>query len=168
MSEHAKSAVIDHFGGNVRVRVAGILIENDSVLLLKHTGVGPNEYLWSPPGGGLEFGSDAAENLKREFKEETKLEIFVEEFLFINEFIDDDLHAIELFFKVKKIKGEPELGEDPEMKEKQILTDLAFFDEEKLKSELKNRLHNMFHSINKPQEVLNLKGYFKFVNNSIK
>lgn len=168
MTAIAKESVNRKFGGKVRVRVGGILIENDQILLLKHEGVGKKEYLWSPPGGGIEFGDDAEENLKREFFEETGLIIHVYELLFVNEFMNDKIHAIELFFKVKKTGGILKLGKDPEMENQQILSDLAFFDENKLINTENDYLHNMFIGINKPQEVLNLKGYFKFVNNSIK
>ncbi|MBK6263678.1 NUDIX hydrolase [Marivirga sp. S37H4] len=168
MSEKAKEGINQLFGGKIRVRVGGILIESGKILLLKHEGVGSNKYLWSPPGGGLEFGTDAEINLKREFLEETGLEIEVNQLLFVNEFINGNIHAVELFFKVKRKGGSLVLGTDPEMKQNQILSDLRFFDQNSLRNEQKNRLHNMFHTINKPEEVLNLTGYFKFVNNSLK
>lgn len=168
MSERAKQTINRHFGGKVRVRVGGILIESGKILLLKHEGVGPSDYLWAPPGGGLEFGTDAEINLQREFLEETGLQIEVKELLFVNEFLDDALHAIELFYSVEQQGGHLKLGTDPEMQEQQILKDLKYFDEADLKKEQKNRLHNMFHRINKPKEVLNLTGYFKFVINSLK
>jgi 8-oxo-dGTP diphosphatase len=168
MTAKARESVNQKFGGKVRVRVGGILIEEKKILLLKHEGVGKKDYLWSPPGGGLDFGDDAEKNLKREFVEETGLKINVHELLFVNEFMTNKIHAIELFFKVEKTGGILKLGNDPEMGNQQILTDLAFFDENKLINTEKDYLHNMFIGINKPQEVLNLKGYFKFVNNSIK
>ncbi|SMG37374.1 8-oxo-dGTP diphosphatase [Marivirga sericea] len=168
MTVNAKESVNQKFRGKARVRVGGILIEDDEILLLKHEGVGQKEFLWSPPGGGLEFGEDAVENLKREFLEETGLHICVHEMLFVNEFISDQIHAIELFFRVKKTGGILKLGSDPEMGQQQILTEFAFFDEKKILNTEKEYLHNMFIGINKPQEVLNLTGYFKFVNNSIK
>lgn len=168
MGEIAKQSINAQFGGKVRVRVGGILIESGKILLLKHEGVGPAAYLWSPPGGGMEFGTDAASNLKREFKEETGLEIKVKGLLFVNEFLDGKIHAIELFYEVTREAGQLQLGTDPEMLEQQILTDLKFFSAEDLRNEEKKRIHNMFHAINKPQEVLNLTGYFKFVINSLK
>jgi 8-oxo-dGTP diphosphatase len=168
MTANAKESVNQKFGGKVRVRVGGILIENDEILLLKHEGVGEKEFLWSPPGGGLEFGEDAEENLQREFLEETGLHVRVHEMLFVNEFMSHKIHAIELFFRVKKTGGILKLGIDPEMGEQQILTEFAFFNEKQLLNTEKEYLHNMFIGINKPQEVLNLTGYFKFVNNSIK
>ena len=168
MTGKARESVNQKFGGKVRVRVGGILIEENKILLLKHEGVGKKEYLWSPPGGGLDFGDDAEKNLEREFVEETGLHIHVHELLFVNEFMTSSIHAIELFFRVEKTEGILKLGNDPEMGKQQILSDLAFFDENKLINTENDYLHNMFIGINKPQEVLNLKGYFKFVNNSIK
>jgi 8-oxo-dGTP diphosphatase len=168
MTAKAKESINQKFGGKVRVRVGGILIENHKILLLKDEGVGTKEFLWSPPGGGIEFGDDAEKNLQREFLEETGLTIQVFELLFVNEFMNDKIHAIELFFKVEKTGGMLKLGNDPEMGNQQILSDLAFFDEKRLINTENDYLHNMFIGINKPQEVLNLKGYFKFVNNSIK
>lgn len=168
MTAKARESVNQKFGGKVRLRVGGILIEENKILLLKHEGVGKKEFLWSPPGGGLEFGDDAKKNLKREFFEETGLHIQVYDLLFVNEFMNDKIHAIELFFKVEKTGGILKLGNDPEMGNQQILSELAFFDENKLINTENDYLHNMFIGINKPQEVLNLKGYFKFVNNSIK
>ena len=144
------------------------IIQDEKILLLKHEGVGPDQYLWSPPGGGIQFGQDAKENLKREFLEETHLQVEVGDLLFTNEFIDHKIHAVELFFKVEFISGDLKLGKDPEMGKQQILTEIDYFAVEDLKKEKKSRLHNMFHAINKPQEVLNLTGYFKFVINSSK
>lgn len=99
MAANARESVNQKFGGKVRVRVGGILIEDNKILLLKHEGVGKMEYLWSPPGGGMEFGENAEENLKREFLEETGLNIRVDEMLFMNEFINYKIHAIELFLR---------------------------------------------------------------------
>lgn len=164
-----KASIQSTFGGKVRVRVGGLLLEEDKILLLKHNNIGPDQYLWSPPGGGAEFGSDLPSNLAREFKEETGLQVEVGPLLFVNEFMDDPIHAVELFFSVKRLSGEVSLGTDPEMKKgEQILSEWHFFSVDDLKNEKKQRLHNMFHGINNLQEVLNHQGYFKFVNNSIK
>jgi len=65
------------------VRVAGILIEDDRILLIEHTK--NNRKYWLVPGGGVDWGESAAEALIREFKEETSLDIEVEKFLFISE-----------------------------------------------------------------------------------
>ena len=168
MSQSVKEEINLKFGGKVRPRVGGILIEDNCVLLLKHEHIGRGGYLWAPPGGGIEHGQSVEEALKREFLEETGLEIEIKNLLLVNEFIDDPLHALELFFEVKRISGRLQLGSDPEMETGQILSKAAFFSIENLKKEENIHIHNIFHGINSFNELYNTKGYFKFVNNSIK
>ena len=64
-----------------RVRVAGILIENNKILLIEH--LKKNKKYWLVPGGGVDWGESTAEALIREYKEETNLDITVEIFLFL-------------------------------------------------------------------------------------
>src|SRR5205814_2113551 len=90
--------LIEIFGNKLRVRVCGICIKDQTILLIKHKYLGPKNELWAPPGGGLNFGENARTSLEREFKEETGLNVRVEDFLFIHEFLNPPLHAIELFF----------------------------------------------------------------------
>jgi 8-oxo-dGTP diphosphatase len=54
---------------------------------------------------GLQYGESVNEALKREFLEETQTEITIGEMLFVNEFLEPPLHAIELFFKVEITQG---------------------------------------------------------------
>lgn len=168
MSEAIKEEINQKFGGRVRTRVGGVLIENEEVLLVKHNFIGQADYLWAPPGGGIEHGQSAEEALKREFLEETGLKIEVGRLIAINEFIDLPLHAIELFFAVNATNNDFKLGRDPEMEKGQILSDIQFFSLEKLKNEKSSRIHNIFHNIKSFQELFNTKGYFKFVNKYIK
>ena len=99
MMETVSKELYEH---KVRVRVCGILVEGSKMLLLKHEGVGSSGFIWSPPGGGLEFDQNAHSTLVKEFKEETDLTIEVGDFLFVNEYKDDRFHAIELFFFSEK------------------------------------------------------------------
>ncbi len=48
-------------------------------------GLGPEGYIWSPPGGGVEFKENVEKALIREFREETHTTIAIDEFLFVNE-----------------------------------------------------------------------------------
>src|SRR5690554_3734995 len=93
------------YGNNVRVRSCGICVKDDAILLVRHHGLGNKGTLWIPPGGGVELGERAIDALRREFREETGLNIEVGSFLFVNEFIESPLHAIELFFEVKVLNG---------------------------------------------------------------
>ena len=68
-----------------RVRVAGILIENERILLIEHSK--NDKKYWLVPGGGVDWGESTAESLIREYKEETNLDIEVESFLFLSETI---------------------------------------------------------------------------------
>ncbi|MEM7550099.1 MAG: NUDIX hydrolase [Bacteroidota bacterium] len=153
------------YGNKVRVRVCGICVQDNKLLLANHPALSKAGNLWIPPGGRTEYGSNLKENLIREFKEETNLDIEVKEFMFVNEFINPPLHAIEIFYKVKIKSGKLQTGKDPELSEKdQLITEVKFmdFDEINTLSELeKHSVLNEYHSLN---DLLSLKGYFIFEN----
>jgi 8-oxo-dGTP diphosphatase len=128
---------LEFYAGKLRVRVVGILRENDSVLLINHIGLNPGNEFWHFPGGGVEKGENIENALKREFLEETGLDIKVGKFLKVNEHISDPLHAIELIFEVEKIGGILSLGQDPELN---ILKALQFFSEVEFAKKSKNKL----------------------------
>lgn len=153
----------------VRVRVCGVLIKENSILMLKHEGIGSGGYLWSPPGGGLEFEENAEETIVKEFKEETGLTVAVEHFLFTNEYRSDRHHAIELFFKVKYIDGEATLGSDPEVpEEEQILKEIKWLNFSEISEMNPRLLHNAFHHLSDPNKIVELQGFLKFEDISIK
>jgi 8-oxo-dGTP diphosphatase len=121
------------YSNKLRVRVCGILIQNKKVLVIKHKNLGELGQLWIPPGGGVQFGESIVEALKREFLEESNLEISVNDFLTVNEHIDSKLHAIELFYKVSLVKGITKLGHDPEhLSEEQLLTEISYLNQKEL------------------------------------
>ena len=156
---------ISQYHQKVRVRVCGLLLLNDQLLLLKHNTIGKKGYLWSPPGGGIEFGENATSSLEREFLEETNIQVAVDEYLFTNEYKDSHLHAIELFFRVSYVSGKLTLGHDPELSgENQILTDAKFFSSKELAAMDADEIHNAFRYCHQPLELLNLKGFYFFEN----
>ena len=149
------------YGNKLRVRVCGILIENEKILMVKHEPMGETGVLWAPPGGGMDFGQSAEANLKREFREETGLETEIIRYLFINEYLTPPLHAIEVFFEVKRTGGVLQTGTDPEMDKKgQIIKKIQFLGSPELETIEKNQIHNIFSKISKPSEVLMVKGFF--------
>lgn len=160
-----REKVEKHYGGKTRVRVCGICIKEkeNALLLVHHKGLGKKGHLWVPPGGGVEYFEDARSALVREFKEETNLDIAVGKLLFVNEVLNDPLHAVELFFEVKIRQGELATGHDPEHGEdEQIITEARFvtFDEIALMNN--ELLHNALHNIKDLPCILNMAGYFKF------
>ena len=157
-----KKEIAENFGGNLRVRVCGILIEDNQVLMVRHRGLSEAGYLWAPPGGGLNFGKSAASCLKNEFQEETGLSIEVLDFLFANEYHNHPLHAIELFFKVATIGGQLTTGFDPELAaNQQIIEDVQFFSAIDIQRHQGPQIHSIFHHVTRPEQLLNLKGYFQ-------
>lgn len=136
------------FRNKVRLRVCGYLVENEKVLLVCHRGLGPDGVFWNPPGGGLEFGETVEEALKREFREETGLEVEPGPFLFFHEHIDERFHALELFFEVKRIRGEARLGSDPEVSGNSVMMiDLAWFSRKDLDQLPPDRLHSTVRKV---------------------
>lgn len=156
------------FGHQLRIRVNGILIEQDQLLMVKHR-MGNGRILWSVPGGGMHFGDTAHENLKREFLEETTLDVEIGAYLFVHEYLNPPLHAMEHFFLVKRTSGDVTLGKDPELSEEnQIIEEIAWVSIEALKLIPKDSLHRLFWRINSLSELALWNGYFNFENNSIK
>ncbi len=153
--------VFKAFGNKMRVRVSGICIKENKVLLVNHQGVNAENEFWAPPGGGLEFGSSAHANLIREFKEETGLNIKIEEFLCVNEYIGTPLHAVELFFKVSIIDGQLTVGSEPELMEKfEVIKNVEFKDWDWIDKHKGDRLHNLLNKAKNITDLLSFSGYF--------
>ncbi|MFD2033936.1 NUDIX domain-containing protein [Belliella marina] len=158
----------EKFGGRLRTRVNGVLIQDDKILLIKHK-MGGNKYFWNVPGGGMKYGTSCIENLKREFLEETGLLVDVKSFISTSEFLSPPLHAVELFFEVEVAGGELKMGKDPELEEEsQLITEMGFLDIENLALIKKEEKHRIFWGIKSLNDVRIWKGYFNFENNCLK
>lgn len=158
--EEIQKRIIENFGNRLRVRVCGILIEENHILLVNHQSLRKKSDFWAPPGGGMDFGTSAEENLKREFVEETGLMIDIENFLFVHEYLHKPLHAVELIFQVKRIGGTLNKGFDPEMNGgEQIIKDVRFISINALKNMPLNSLHQMLIHWNFSEEKGELPRY---------
>lgn len=91
-----------------RIRAAGIIVQDDHVLLIKvkdFTG----EY-WIPPGGGLEACDlHTKDCVKRECLEEVGLEVQVGELLCVREFLETtkNRYNAEFFYHIEQFEGQP-------------------------------------------------------------
>lgn len=149
-----ENQIVKTFGNKIRVRVCGILVNNDGILLAKHHGIGEDGVLWSPPGGGVDFGSSLKENLIREFLEETGLVITVKKFLGVSEYLAPPLHAVELFFWVNREGGKLASGYDPELPpEKQIIKEVRFVTFEELLIIPNKQKHQFLHNVDKASDL---------------
>jgi len=124
----------NRYSGSIRVRSCGVLIEEHKVLLIQLHSPVTNELIWIPPGGKVEFGETLEEALKREFKEETGLQVSICELLHVNELIENGVHAIEFYHSVERVSGKLNMGWDPELSENdQLIRDLRYFNKNELK-----------------------------------
>lgn len=155
-----ESEVQTFYGNKIRIRVCGLCIVDDKILLINHSGITSADF-WAPPGGGLNFGETAESCLKREFLEETGLTIAVEEFLFVCELIRHPLHAVELFFKARPTSSELKKGIDPEAGSPSIIKAVKFMDWNEIQSIPPGQLHGIFQQVDHPSKVSTLGGFFR-------
>jgi len=90
---------------NLRIRVAGFLLnEKNELLLVKHQKHG-REY-WLLPGGGVEYGETLKQALEREFVEEVGLKVKVQNMVLVHDSIHPggDRHIVNIYFKIKAKK----------------------------------------------------------------
>lgn len=106
---------------NIRIRVAGILVKEDQILLVRHE---KNEKsYWLIPGGGVDFGESAEAALVREYQEEVGLQIRVGKLVLVHDSIPASLHrqVLNLYFLVSADKFEIKVTQDA------VLRDAAFY-----------------------------------------
>lgn len=91
-----------------RIRAAGLLVRDQSILLVRHEVDG--DIYWIPPGGGFESQSDRStrDTVKRECREETGLEVEVGPLVYVREFAEPlaGRFHMELFYRVDAWRGE--------------------------------------------------------------
>ncbi|MGE6346840.1 NUDIX hydrolase [Bacillus mycoides] len=90
----------------MQVRVTGILIEDEKVLLVKQRVANRN---WSLPGGRVENGETLEEAMIREMREETGLEVKIKRLLYICDKPDAIPSLLHITFLLERIAGEIKL-----------------------------------------------------------
>ncbi len=92
---------------NFNIRVTGILIEDDKILLVKQKV--SEKRNWSLPGGKLEQGETLEQGIIREMKEETGLDIEIIKMLYLCDVSASSNTLLHITFLLKRVGGEIEL-----------------------------------------------------------
>ncbi|MBJ7987547.1 NUDIX hydrolase [Bacillus cereus] len=87
----------------MQVRVTGILIEDEKVLLVNQKVSNRN---WSLPGGRVENGETLEEAMIREMREETGLEVKIKKLLYVCDKPDTLPSLLHITFLLEKVEGE--------------------------------------------------------------
>ncbi|MHC2990544.1 NUDIX hydrolase [Pontibacter sp. HJ8] len=149
------------YADKVRIRVCGICLKEDKLLLVRHQATIRNQAFWAPPGGGLEFGETTAACLRREVLEETGLQTEVSRFLFVNEFREPPLQAVELFFELHLTGGELVKGTDPEAApDQQLIEEVAFLSLEEINRIPLQDKHRVLHYLFSLDDLLGMPHHF--------
>ncbi|MFT2009905.1 NUDIX domain-containing protein [Pontibacter sp. 13R65] len=149
------------YADKLRVRVCGICIHNNKLLLVRHQSTVGNKAFWAPPGGGLSYSETVENCLVREFEEETGLRVAVKRFLFVNEFLQEPLHALELFFEVDILGGELIKGTDPESAiDQQLIEEVTFLSREEINELPVQDKHRILQYLFSLDDLLGLPHYF--------
>ncbi len=106
---------------NIRIRVAGILVKDNQILLVRHEKNGKS--YWLIPGGGVDFCETAEEALMREYREEVGMEIKVGKLVLVHDSIPPNRHrqVLNLYFLVTAEKTEIHVTPDA------VLRDANFY-----------------------------------------
>ena len=89
------------------IRVTGILIENNKILLVKQKV--NDKRNWSLPGGRLEHGETLKQGMLREMKEETGLDVEIVRMLYLCDVKASENTILHITFLLRKIGGEIKL-----------------------------------------------------------
>ena len=96
-----------------KLTVDGILFTDQSILLIRRKNP-PFKDSWALPGGFVEYGETTEDAVKREFFEETGLQVDIIELVgvYSDPSRDPRGHTISIVYLLKKMSGMPKGGDD--------------------------------------------------------
>lgn len=95
----------EHFAADVKTVTAGVLIEQDKVLIAKRGGSGETAGKWELPGGKVEPGETPEQGLRRELLEELQIGVKVEKYVGESVYSYSQGIIRLMAYRVKRIKG---------------------------------------------------------------
>ncbi|MBS1990254.1 MAG: NUDIX hydrolase [Cyanobacteria bacterium SZAS LIN-3] len=95
-------------------RVSVIVVSPDKKILLVRHRKGNRQY-WVLPGGRLEYGETFHECAVREMREETGLDVEVDDFVYLSEAIapDRSRHIVNIYLTAHVVGGVLQVGDEP-------------------------------------------------------
>jgi len=95
-------------------RVSVIVISADKKILLVRHRKGNRQY-WVLPGGRLEYGETFHECAVREMREETGLDVEVDDFVYLSEALapDRSRHIVNIYLTAHVVGGVLQVGDEP-------------------------------------------------------
>lgn len=95
-------------------RVSVIVVSKDRQILLVRHRKGNRQY-WVLPGGRLEYGETFHECAVREMREETGLDVEVDDFVYLSEAIapDRSRHIVNIYLTAHVVGGVLKVGDEP-------------------------------------------------------
>ena len=122
---YLKLAVDVDYRKDIRLSARGVVVQDQKILMVQY--IDESGLHYNLPGGGVEFGEEMRETVRREVKEETLLDVTVGDLLFTYEHIQPEehvspWHSVNFFFRCEPVEGSTAgLPENPDPNETAVV-----------------------------------------------